>query len=56
LLLFGSEPSVSRLLPKNEKIKIYKSMILPVVLYGLEAWSVTLKEEHRLIVGCRGGC
>jgi hypothetical protein len=38
----------SGLLYKNLKIKIYKSIILPVVLYGCETWSLTLKEEHRL--------
>jgi hypothetical protein len=32
---------------KNLKIKIYKTVILPVVLYGCETWSVTLREEHR---------
>jgi hypothetical protein len=32
------------------KIRIYKSVILPVVLYGCEAWSLTLREEHRLRV------
>jgi hypothetical protein len=30
------------------KIKIYKTIILPVVLYGYETWSLTLQEEHRL--------
>jgi hypothetical protein len=40
----------SRLLSKNLKIRIYKNIILPVVLYGCETWSLTLKEEHRLIV------
>jgi hypothetical protein len=40
----------SRLLSKNLKIRIYKSIILPVVLYGCETWSVTLREEHRLRV------
>jgi hypothetical protein len=30
------------------KIKIYKTIILPVVLYGCETWSLTLREEHRL--------
>jgi hypothetical protein len=29
-------------------IRIYKSIILPVVLYGCESWSLTLSEEHRL--------
>ena len=32
------------------KIKIYKTIILPVVLYGYEAWSLTLREERRLRV------
>jgi hypothetical protein len=31
-------------------VKIYKTIILPVVLYGCETWSVTLGEEHRLRV------
>jgi hypothetical protein len=38
------------LLPKNTKIKIYRTTILPVVLYGCETWSLTLREEHRLRV------
>jgi hypothetical protein len=38
----------SRLLSKNIKIRIYKTIILPVVLYGCETWSLTLREEHRL--------
>jgi hypothetical protein len=33
---------------KNLKIKIYKTVILPVLLYGCETWSLTLREEHRL--------
>ena len=40
----------SSLLSKNLKIKIYRTMILPVVLYGLETWSLTLREERRLRV------
>jgi hypothetical protein len=40
----------SRLLSKNVKIKIYESIILPVVLHGCETWSPTLREEHRLRV------
>ena len=32
----------SRLLSKNLKIKIYRTVILPVVLYGCETWSLTL--------------
>jgi hypothetical protein len=38
----------SRLLSINLKIIIYKTIILPVVLYGCETWSLTLREEHRL--------
>jgi hypothetical protein len=40
----------SRLLSKNVKIRIHKTIILPVVLYGYETWSLTLREEHRLRV------
>jgi hypothetical protein len=40
----------SSLLSKNVKIKIYRSIILPVVLYGCESWSLTLREECRLRV------
>jgi len=40
----------SRLLSKNVKIKIYRTIILPVVLYGCETWSLTLREERRLRV------
>jgi hypothetical protein len=40
----------SRLLLKNLKIRIYKTIILPVVLYGCEIWFQTLWEEHRLRV------
>jgi hypothetical protein len=35
---------------KNAKIRIYKPIILPVVLYGCETWSLTAREEHRLRV------
>jgi hypothetical protein len=38
----------SHLLSRNLKVKIYKTLILPVVLYGCETWSLTLREEHRL--------
>ena len=34
--------------PKNVKIKIHGTKILPVVLYGCETWSLTLREERRL--------
>ena len=40
----------SSLLSKNVKIKIYRTKILPVVLYGCETWSLTLREERRLRV------
>jgi hypothetical protein len=40
----------SCLISKNLKIKIYKTIILPVVLYGCETWSLTLGEEYRLRV------
>ena len=38
------------LLSKNLKIKIYRTIILPVVLYGCETWSVTFREECTLRV------
>jgi hypothetical protein len=38
------------LLSKNFKIKIYRTTILPVDLYGCETWALTLREEHRLRV------
>jgi hypothetical protein len=38
----------SRLLSRNVKVKIYKTIILPFILYGRETWSLTLREEHRL--------
>jgi hypothetical protein len=34
----------------NVKVKIYKTIILPVILYRCETWSLTLREEHRLRV------
>jgi len=40
----------SSLLSKNLKIKIHRTIILPVVLYGCETWSLTLREELRLRV------
>ena len=35
---------------KNLKIKIYRTIILPVVLYGCETWSLTLREKRKLRV------
>jgi hypothetical protein len=40
----------SNLPSKNLKIRIYKTIILPVVLDGCETWSPTVREEHRLKV------
>jgi hypothetical protein len=40
----------SLLLSRNLKVKIYKTTILPVVLYGRKTWYLTLREEHRLRV------
>jgi hypothetical protein len=40
----------SRLPSRNAKVKIHKTIILPVVLYRCETWSLTLREEHRLRV------
>ena len=40
----------SPLLSKKLKVKTYKTIIQPVVLYGCETWSLTLREEHRLRV------
>jgi len=38
------------LLTENIKIKIYRTVILPLVLYGCETWALTLREELRLMV------
>jgi hypothetical protein len=35
---------------RNVQVKIYRTIILPVVLYGCETWSLILREEHRLRV------
>jgi hypothetical protein len=40
----------TRLLSRNVKVKIYKTIILPVVFFGCETWSLTLREKHRLRV------
>jgi hypothetical protein len=47
LLPFGSGYFV---IPPAVQVKTYKTIILPVVLYGCESWSLTLREEHRLRV------
>jgi hypothetical protein len=50
LLPFSPKLLPSRLLSKNLKIRIYETIILPVVLHGNETWFLTLTEEHRLRV------
>ncbi|CAH2085918.1 unnamed protein product [Euphydryas editha] len=41
---------VSKLLSRNTKITIYKTIIHPILMYGCEAWTLTLREENRLLV------
>jgi hypothetical protein len=41
---------IDGLLSKNLKMKIYRTILLPVVLYGCETWSLTFREECRLRV------
>jgi hypothetical protein len=50
LLPFGPEPFVFSPAVKKLKIRIYKTIILPVLLYGSETWSLTLRDKHRLRV------
>jgi hypothetical protein len=50
LLLFGAESFIFSWLSKNLKIKIYRTIVLPVVLYGCETWSLKLREERRFRV------
>ena len=40
----------TQLLSKNIKLKIYKTLILPVILYGFDTWTLTLREETILQV------
>jgi hypothetical protein len=58
LLLFSLKSFVFPSHIRKPKIKIYKTVILPVVLYGCETWSLALRKEHRLRVfenrGLRG--
>jgi hypothetical protein len=35
-------------LSRNVKIRLYRTIILPIILYGCETWSLALREEHRL--------
>jgi len=50
LFSFGAEYLVFHFLIKNIKIKIYRNIIMSVLLYGREIWSLTLREERRLRV------
>jgi len=50
LLLFGTESFVFQFAIQNLKIKIYRTIILPVVQYGCETSSLTLREERSLRV------
>ncbi|XP_013173707.1 PREDICTED: uncharacterized protein LOC106122315 [Papilio xuthus] len=44
---------VSKLLSRRTKIRIYKTVIRPILLYGCETWTLTLKEEEKLLVAER---
>ena len=51
MLLFGAESVVFRFASqKYSDSDIYRTIILPVILYGCETWSLTLREERRLRV------
>jgi hypothetical protein len=50
LLSFGAECFVFKVAIQNTKIRVYRTVALPVVLYGCETWSLTLREEKRLTV------
>ena len=50
MLSFGEETFVFQFVIKNLKITVYRTIILPVVLYGCETWSPKLREERRLRV------
>ena len=50
MLSFGAESFVFKVVTKNLKTKTYRTIILPVVLYGGETWSLTSREGHRLRV------
>ena len=47
-LSFGAESFVFQVAIQSLKINIYRTIILPVVLYGCETWSLTLREERKL--------
>ena len=48
--LYGITLMYSTVSSKNLKIKIYRNINLPVVLYGCDTWSLTLREERKLRV------
>ena len=48
MLLFTGENFTVPSASKKLKVKTYRTIILPAVLYGCETWSRTLREEHRL--------
>ena len=50
MLLFGAESFVFQFAIQKLTIKIYRTIILPLVLYGCETWTLTLREERRLRV------
>jgi len=50
LISFGAEYFVFQFAIQKFKIKKYRIITLPVVLYGCETWSLTLREERRLRV------
>jgi hypothetical protein len=50
MLPFGAESFVLSPAVKKCKVRIYKTIILPVVLYGCETWSPIVREEHKLRV------
>ena len=50
MLLFSPNTFVFSTSTKNLKTKMYKTIILPIVLHGCETWSLTLREECRLKV------
>ena len=50
MLSFGAESFVFQVAIHNLKIKIYRTIILPVVLYRCETWSLTLRKERKLRV------
>ena len=50
LLSFGAESFVLQFAIQNLNFKISRTIILPVVLYGCETWSLKLREQSRLRV------